>query len=251
MGRKLLVGNWKMNGSPELAAEMVARLAPAISPAVALWLCPSALHAPRLAELAHGSGLGWGLQDISAHPDGAHTGEHSVRMATALGATCAIVGHSERRSQHAESDELVAAKAQACLQGGLHPIICVGESAAERANGQTEAVLARQLAPVLATVVQEQLPLLIIAYEPVWAIGSGKAAGGAEIVSAHAVIRGLFDHQYPGLSAEISVLYGGSLCANNAAELFALAGVDGGLAGGASLKPAEFSDIYQIALKQL
>ncbi|GAB3246439.1 triose-phosphate isomerase family protein [Chitinimonas naiadis] len=251
MGRKLLVGNWKMNGSLALAEQMAARLIPLSSAKVGLWLCPSALHGAQLARLLADSPLGWGVQDVSAHTAGAHTGDISAVMAQELGAICAIIGHSERRTGHAERDELVAAKALACLQAGLTPVICVGESAAERAAGKTDAVLAQQLAPILAQIASDQLPRLIVAYEPIWAIGSGKAAGAAEIIAAHASIRRLFEEQAAGLGAEISVLYGGSLCASNAIDLFSLEGVDGGLAGGASLKPDEFAEIYQLALQHL
>ncbi|HEY9102858.1 triose-phosphate isomerase [Chitinimonas sp.] len=251
MRRKLLIGNWKMNGSLELARQMAARLMPMVRPEVALWLCPSALHATGLAQLAADSGLGWGMQDISAQPDGARTGEHSVRMAGELGARCAIVGHSERRAYHGETDQLVADKARACLEGGLLPVVCLGERMEERAAGQTDAVLARQLAPVLASVPSEDWYRLVIAYEPVWAIGSGQAAGSAEIAAAHAGIRRLIDQAAPGLGDKVSVLYGGSLCAGNAAAVFSTPGVDGGLAGGASLRPGEFADIYQLALQYL
>lgn len=236
-----------MNGSLALCDTLLPALVKVATPNVGMIICPPAPYIERVAKLVAGSAIATGLQNVSAQAAGAYTGEYSVAMARDFACRYSIVGHSERRAQQAESDDLVAAKAQACLQGDLIPIICFGETAAERGAGHTEATLARQLAPVLASLQAAQLANIVVAYEPVWAIGNGVAASAAEIVAAHAFIRRQFDAQFAGSGSALTVLYGGSVKASNAGELLSLPGVDGGLIGGASLVADEFAAIYHAA----
>jgi triosephosphate isomerase len=244
MRRKLIVGNWKMHGSLALCRASVPRLAAALRPEAGLALCPPAPYLGEVAALAQGSGLGYGAQDVSALPSGARTGEWSAPMLAELGCRFAIVGHSERRQYHGESDALVAAKAQACADAGITAIVCVGETGAERQAGETEAVLARQLAAVLAT---PGWRAAVIAYEPVWAIGTGLAATPEMAQAAHAFIRAELAQADPVAAEQLMLLYGGSVKPDNAAELFAMADIDGGLIGGASLEVDGLLAIYRAA----
>jgi triosephosphate isomerase len=238
----MIVGNWKMHGSLEHCLENVPRLAEAVCPQVALVICPPALYLSAAFALASASELRFGAQDVSSRQQGAYTGEWSAAMLADVGCRYAIVGHSERRQYHGESDELVAAKAQACLDAGITPIACIGETEAERMTGQTEAVLARQLQPLLALPGRAEL---VIAYEPVWAIGSGRTATPGQAQQAHAFIRQQLAVQDPALAACVPLLYGGSVKPDNAAQLFAMADVDGGLVGGASLEADSLLAIYR------
>jgi triosephosphate isomerase (TIM) len=183
-----------------------------------------------------GSAIAWGAQDVSEHGAGAYTGEVSAAMLVEFGCRYAIVGHSERRQYYGDTDGIVAAKAAAALAAGLTPVACVGETLAEREAGATEAVVLRQLDAVLARVGREAVKM-VIAYEPVWAIGTGRTASPDEAQAVHALLR----TRLAGAGAsDVPVLYGGSVKADNAAALFAMADIDGGLIGGASLKAAEF-----------
>ena len=183
-----------------------------------------------------GSGISWGAQDVSAHEQGAYTGEVCVGMLDDFACRWALVGHSERRGMHGETDQAVADKAQAALRGGITPVVCVGESLAQHEAGQAQAVIARQLAPVLA-LGAKTLAGLVVAYEPIWAIGTGSTASPEQAQAVHAYIRGrLAEHGAP----QVCILYGGSVKASNAASLFAMPDIDGALVGGASLKAEEF-----------
>jgi triosephosphate isomerase len=244
--RPLVVGNWKMNGSRLANGELLAALRSAgpFDAEVSV-CCPF----PYLADVAlslQGSGIGWGAQDCSAHECGAFTGEVSAVMLTEFGCRHVIVGHSERRVHHGESDQLVADKARIALAHGLTPIVCVGESAAEYESGLTEAVVKRQLSAVVHTL-GHCVSQIVVAYEPVWAIGTGKTASPEQAQAVHAVLRA----QLAAAStraADMRLLYGGSVTATNAHALFSQPDVDGGLVGGASLKAPEFSDICRAAM---
>ena len=238
MRRKLVVGNWKMHGSRAANAELLAALVGAPPGAAEVAVCvPFVFLGETAAQLA-GSALLWGAQDVSAHAQGAYTGEVSAAMLAECGCRLVIVGHSERRQYHAESDELVAAKAQAALAQGLTPIVCVGETLAERETGQTDAVVKRQLSAVIHTL-GHCISQVVVAYEPVWAIGTGKTATPEQAQAVHALLRAQLKAA-SGKAGEMKILYGGSVKADNAATLFSQADIDGGLIGGASLKAADF-----------
>ncbi|MEM0943351.1 MAG: triose-phosphate isomerase [Pseudomonadota bacterium] len=240
--RKLAAGNWKMNGLNESFGELVAlmRATAATPPACDVLLCPPATLLAGMAELSRDHAISIGGQDCHAAPSGAHTGDISAEMLADAGATHVIVGHSERRADHGESDEIVRAKAEAAWRAGLVAIICVGETEAERDAGEAAAVVARQLqgsVPPGATAENT-----VIAYEPVWAIGTGRTPSLADITEMHGAMRG-----HASVTPEMRLLYGGSVKPANAAEIFALADVDGALVGGASLKAADFLAIIEAA----
>lgn len=247
--KKLVVGNWKMHGSRASNAELLQGLLVAdltsTAPRADVAVCPPAVFLADVAEALKGSAIAFGSQDVSAQAQGAYTGEVSGLMLRELGATYAIVGHSERRSYHAESDQLVADKAKAALAHGLVPIVCVGETLAERESGQTEAVVGRQLDAVIA-VLGADLAKVVVAYEPVWAIGTGKTASPEQAQAVHAFLRARLKSAQPA-AAQVPLLYGGSVKPDNASELFAQADIDGGLIGGASLKAADFAAIARAA----
>ena len=229
--RKLVVGNWKMHGSHPANAELLAGILAARPFTADVAVC---VPFPYLSETAVTLAAGevrWGAQDVSAHEQGAYTGEVSAAMLQEFGCRYVIVGHSERRAYHAESDQLVADKAKAALTHGLVPIVCVGETLAERESGQTEAVVGRQLDAVIATLGAD-LAKVVVAYEPVWAIGTGKTASPEQAQAVHAFLRARLKSAQPD-AARVPLLYGGSVKPDNAAELFAQADIDGGLIGGA------------------
>ena len=246
--RPLIAGNWKMNGLRGDALALVKDVAAGV--AQAGWndrevlVCPPATLLTVVAEAARGSGLLVGGQNCHAKASGAHTGDVSAEMLRDAGASHVIVGHSERRSDCGESDAVVRAKAEAAWRAGLMPIVCIGETLAEREAGRTLAVLETQLTgsvPAGSTAAK-----LVVAYEPVWAIGTGKTPTVAEVAAAHAHIRKVLG----GLMADaggVRLLYGGSVKGSNAAELLAAGDVDGALVGGASLNAAEFLAIAKAA----
>jgi triosephosphate isomerase len=241
MPRKLAAGNWKMNGTGESLAEVDHLIAAHPAPAVDIVLCPPATLLSRMAGRTGRSPIALGAQDCHAAASGAHTGDISVAMLADAGASHVIVGHSERRADHGETDAIVRAKAEAVLAGGLTAIICLGETLAEREAGRTLDVMGGQLAgsvPDAATGATT-----VIAYEPVWAIGTGKVATPAEIAEVHAFIRAELVARFGAEGHAFRLLYGGSVKASNAAEIFAVPDVDGALVGGASLKAADFSPI--------
>ncbi|CAM3650979.1 triose-phosphate isomerase [Roseateles saccharophilus] len=245
MRKKLVVGNWKMHGSRAANAQLLAGLKEAGPWNADVAVC---VPFPYIAETAlglTGTTIAYGSQDCSSHEQGAYTGEVSSVMLADIGCRYAIVGHSERRAYHAESDQLVADKAKAALAHGVTPIVCVGETRAEREAGQTEAIVKRQLAAVIHTL-GHCCGEMVVAYEPVWAIGTGLTATPAEAQAVHAVLRAQL-HAATDRSGVMRILYGGSVKADNAAELFGQPDIDGGLIGGASLKAADFAAICRAA----
>lgn len=247
MRRKLIAGNWKMNGSLAGNATLLEGIrAGAANLNADLAVCVPAPYLAQAQAALAGSAIAWGSQDVSVHESGAYTGEVSVNMLKDFGCRYAIVGHSERRSYHGESDELVAQKAVRALAGGLVPIVCVGETLEEREQGQTDAVVTRQLKAVLDAV-GAQLSGIVIAYEPVWAIGTGKTATPAMAQQVHELIRANLAQRDASAAATVKILYGGSMKPDNAKELLAMADIDGGLIGGAALKSADFLAIAQAA----
>jgi triosephosphate isomerase len=243
--RKLVVGNWKMNGSVAANAALLDALKAASLGSAEVSVCVPAPYLRDVATALAKTAIAWGGQDCSAHASGAYTGEVSAAMLAEFGCRHVIVGHSERRAMHGESDELVAAKAAAALSNGLVPIVCVGETLAERENGATERVVARQLGAVLE-LLGARIDGAVVAYEPVWAIGTGKTATPAEAQAVHGFLRALLTER-GATGAAIRILYGGSVKADNATELFAEPDIDGGLIGGASLRAADFIAICRAA----
>jgi triosephosphate isomerase (TIM) len=238
MRRKLVVGNWKMHGTRPANAELLAALLGARPYGLDVAVCVPFVFLHETAATLAGSDIRWGAQDVSQHAQGAYTGEVSAAMLAECGCRYAIVGHSERRAYHAESDALVADKAQAALAKGVTPIVCVGETLAQRDAGETEAVVKRQLSVVihqLAHCASE----IVVAYEPVWAIGTGRTATPEQAQAVHQVLRAQLQAA-TGRGDAMKILYGGSVKADNAATLFAQPDIDGGLIGGASLKAADF-----------
>ncbi len=245
MRRKLVVGNWKMHGSRPANAELLAAILGARPFQGDVAVCVPFPYLAETAATLAGSDVRWGGQDCSAHDQGAYTGEVSAGMLAECGCRYVIVGHSERRAYHAETDALVAAKAQAALAKGVTPIVCVGETLAQREAGETEAVVKRQLSAVihqLAHCAGE----MVVAYEPVWAIGTGRTATPEQAQHVHAVLRAQL-HAATGHGDKMRILYGGSVKADNAATLFAQPDIDGGLIGGAALKAADFIAICRAA----
>ncbi len=236
--KTLVVGNWKMHGSRPANAELLAGLLAARPYTADVAVCVPFVYLSETAATLASSDIRWGSQDVSAHAQGAYTGEVSAGMLAELGCRYAIVGHSERRAYHAESDEIVAAKAQAALAKGVTPVVCVGETLAEREAGQTEAVVKRQLSAVIHTLAHCAAEM-VVAYEPVWAIGTGRTASPEQAQSVHAVLRAQLQAA-TGHGAAMRILYGGSVKPDNAASLFAQPDIDGGLIGGAALKAADF-----------
>jgi triosephosphate isomerase len=242
MTRKLIAGNWKMNGGLAANEALVkAMLEGLASPACEIALCAPAPYLAQLQALLKGSPIEWGSQDVSAHEQGAYTGEVSAAMLRDFGCRYAIVGHSERRQYHGETDELVAAKAQRALALGVTPIVCVGETLQQREAGETEQVVKRQLAAVIHTV-GHCISEIVVAYEPVWAIGTGKTATPEQAQQVHAVLRAQLAAATTN-PKRVHILYGGSMNAANAASLLAQPDIDGGLIGGASLKAPDFLQI--------
>lgn len=237
--RKLVAGNWKMNGLRTALAEVDSMIAGARGlERVDLAICPPATLASQVGDMLRGSPVALGGQDCHARANGAFTGDVSAEMWADLGARFVIVGHSERRQYHGETDANVAAKAAAVCRAGLIPIICVGESLAERDAGKTLAVIATQLAGSIPD--EAGRADTVIAYEPVWAIGTGRTPTVAQVEEVHQAVGRALDARFGAAGLQIRVLYGGSVKPDNAAELMAVAGVDGALVGGASLKAADF-----------
>ena len=247
--RPFVAGNWKMNASRAASAALLASLKREVSgrEKAEVAVCPPFLYIPLAAEALAGSAITWGGQNLDAHAAGAYTGEVSGPMLKDYGCTYAIVGHSERRALYGESDVLVAEKYAAAQSAGLVPILCVGETLAEREAGQTESVVARQLDAVLAKNGIASLVNAVLAYEPVWAIGTGKTATSQQAQDVHAFIRARLTQQNPGVAKGLRILYGGSVKGSNAKELFAQPDVDGGLIGGASLQAEDFLAIVRAA----
>lgn len=247
MRRKLVAGNWKMHGSRKQALELVEAIHQGNSTQIDVILFPPF---PYLSELIGGSQrshLSFGGQDCSEHEIGAYTGEVSAGMLKDIGCSHVIVGHSERRHYHTESNQQVATKFGAAQNAGLIPILCVGETLEQRQADQTETVIAAQLDAVLETCSIRSFEKAIVAYEPVWAIGTGQTATPTQAQAVHAFIRGKLAKDNATIAGSLRILYGGSVKPVNAAEIFAQTDVDGGLIGGASLVAKDFLDICAAA----
>ena len=244
--RKLVVGNWKLNATRQGTSALLGQLLEH----QAAWTCDVAVCVPfpylaQAGSLLAGSAIAWGGQDCSTQEQGAYTGEVSAGMLADWDSTYVIVGHSERRVRHGETDQVVAAKAQAALARGLRPVVCVGETLAERDENRTLEVVERQLAAVLDTLGQD-VANAVVAYEPVWAIGTGRTATPEQAQAVHAALRAQLSAIMPEAS-RIPLLYGGSVTPANAQALFAQPDIDGALVGGASLKAADFTAVCDAA----
>jgi triosephosphate isomerase len=246
MKRKLIAGNWKMNGSLAANESLVhALIAGSTGAECDIAVCVPAPYLSQVQALVAGSRIALAAQDISHHAVGAFTGEVSAAMLQDFSVRYCLVGHSERRQYHGETDAIVALKAQKALAAGITPIVCVGETLAERDGGLTEAVVKRQL----AAVIHENghcISEIVVAYEPVWAIGTGRTATPEQAQQVHAVLRNQLQAATEHAD-RIAILYGGSMNASNAAQLLAQTDIDGGLVGGAALKPADFLTIIAAA----
>ncbi|APR36405.1 triose-phosphate isomerase [Paraburkholderia sp. SOS3] len=246
---KLVVGNWKMHGrlaDNKLLLQAVSQGAGGLPDEVGIGVCVPCPYLAQAQALLNGSRVAWGVQDISAHEQGAFTGEVAAEMAVEFGASYAIVGHSERRAYHLESAELVATKALRALEAGLTPIVCVGETLEQREAGETENVIGMQIDAVLAKLSSDQVSRIVVAYEPVWAIGTGKTATAEQAQAVHAFLRARIAAK--GQAAGVALLYGGSVKPENAEQLFRQQDIDGGLIGGASLKHTDFLAICEAAV---
>jgi triosephosphate isomerase (TIM) len=243
--RKLVVGNWKMNGTRVGNVDLLAALKQAGPYLAEVAVCAPFPYLADVAISLQGSAIASGAQDCSAHESGAYTGEVGASMLADYGCRYVIVGHSERRAYHAESDQLIADKAKTALAHNLTPIVCVGETLAEREAGQTDDVVKRQMSAVIHTL-GHCISQVVVAYEPVWAIGTGRTATPEQAQAVHALLRAQL-HAASEKSAEMKILYGGSVKPDNAATLFAQPDIDGGLIGGASLKAADFVAICRAA----
>ncbi len=247
MRKKLVAGNWKMHASRAMAGELVDAIAAELPRDVDVAVFPPFPYLPELAA-RHGAVIGIGGQDVSEHAGtGAYTGEVAAQMLRDVGCDWVLTGHSERRQYHGESDARVAAKFAAALEAGLTPILCVGETLAQREAGEAETVIARQLDAVLDACGIECFAQAVVAYEPIWAIGTGQTASPEQAQQIHAFIRSHLAEQDVKISKLTRIVYGGSVKPANAAELFEQSDVDGGLIGGASLKAVDFLAICAAA----
>jgi triosephosphate isomerase len=248
MRRQIIAGNWKMHGSRAEKTALVETIVQKLpNTSAEVWLCPTFVYLSEMSRELSGSRISTGAQDVCAETQGAFTGEVSASMLKDVGCAGAIVGHSERRALFGESDQLVARKFAALLAVGLTPILCVGEQLADREAGRTFEVVDRQLDAVLDLSGVAALSRAVVAYEPVWAIGTGKTASPQQAEEVHAHIRARIESRDAKIAALVRILYGGSVKASNAAEIFAMPNVDGGLIGGASLKAEEFLAIIAAA----
>lgn len=248
MRQRLVVGNWKMNGSLASAVELARAIVSGLpeSP-TAVAVCVPFVHIPEIARTLQGSRVAWGAQNVADQPSGAYTGEVSAAMLKEFGCKYAIVGHSERRSYYGDSDESVANRFAQALSQDIIPILCIGETLQEREAGETFNVISRQLDKVLERNGIAAFAKAVIAYEPVWAIGTGVTATNEQAQEAHAFIRERLAQHDAAIAANLTILYGGSVNADNAQGLFAMPDIDGGLIGGASLKADSFLRIYAAA----
>jgi len=241
MRRKLVAGNWKMHGNLSENETLLSAVLAGMGDVKAdVAVCVPFPYLGQVQSKLAGSAVAWGAQNMSAHSKGAYTGEVSVSMLQDFGCRYVIVGHSERRALYGESDEVVAAKYAAAQAAGLTPILCVGETLEERESGVTEAVVGRQLDAVINASGVASLAKAVVAYEPVWAIGTGKTASPEQAQAVHAFIRSRIRGLDAGVAEHLVIQYGGSVKGSNAAELFAMPDIDGGLIGGASLVADDF-----------
>lgn len=249
MRQPLVMGNWKLNGSTQLTAELIEGLRNSLSGVEGcdVAIAPPTLYITHALQAAAGSKISVGAQNIDTHLSGAFTGEISAEMLKDVGAQYIIIGHSERRTYHHESDELIAEKFAILKSVGLIPVLCIGETEAENEAGKTEEVCARQIDAVLTTQGVEALSNSVIAYEPVWAIGTGKSATPDQAQKVHHFIRGHIAKHSQEIAQQLIIQYGGSVNDKNATELFAQPDIDGALVGGASLKVDAFTAIVKAA----
>ena len=249
MRQPLVAGNWKMNGSRASISELLGGLKAGIGQVTTaeVAVCAPSIYLPDTQAQLDGTPIRWGAQDVSVHVSGAYTGEIAGSMLKDFGCHYAIIGHSERRAYHGETDEVVAQKFAAARASGLVPILCVGETLEEREQGVTEQVVGRQLDAVVAHCGIEMVGEGVIAYEPVWAIGTGKTASKEQAQDVHAFIRGRLAASSQSVADNMRILYGGSMNPKNAAELVAQPDIDGGLIGGASLKAQDFLAVCSAA----
>lgn len=248
MRTALVAGNWKMNGDSAFISDLMNSLKESdLSSKAEILVCPPFVYLSQVQQAVAGSAIKLGAQNVSQNANGAFTGETSLAMLEDLGCEYVILGHSERRSLYAETDELVADKFIATVEAGLKPILCVGETLEEREADQTIEVVGRQLKAVINAAGIKKFKDAVVAYEPVWAIGTGKTATPEQAQDVHAAIRAMVAEYDAETASKLRILYGGSVNAGNAAELFANEDVDGGLVGGASLKANDFTAICQAA----
>lgn len=241
MRRKLIAGNWKMNGSLAANAVLLEGIKAGLGQSTcAVAVCVPAPYFAQCRDALGDTAVAWGGQDISMHASGAFTGEVSGAMLADFGCAYVIVGHSERRTYHGENDELVAQKTIVAIRAGLIPIVCVGETLAEREAGKTAEVVCKQLEVVLVALDAEQIGKIVVAYEPVWAIGTGKTATPEMAQEVHALLRQSLVARNVSAAGAVQILYGGSMKPDNAKKLLSMPDIDGGLIGGASLKVADF-----------
>lgn len=249
MRRPLVAGNWKMNGSKASVNALVEGILGGMADVTAadVLVCPPAIFISDVANQLSGSAVAWGGQDVAKEEAGAFTGEISVSMLKDFGCTYTIIGHSERRSLYGDTDEIIAQKFAAAIKGGVKPVLCVGELLEERESGKTEAVVETQLKAVVDHCGIESFKDAVIAYEPVWAIGTGMTASPEQAQEVHAFIRNWLRGHSADVADGMQILYGGSVKGANAAELFSQTDIDGGLIGGASLDANEFLTICRAA----
>lgn len=250
MGQPLVAGNWKMNGSLSSIRSLLGELKQGITrvQGVEMAVFPPFVYLNEVQQQLSDTSIRWGAQNLSEHPSGAYTGEVAVSMLLDFDCAYVLVGHSERRTLFGETDDVVARKFVAARRGGVKPVLCVGEVLEEREQGATESVVARQLDALIELEGIEGLSDAVIAYEPVWAIGTGKTATPDQAQEVHAFIRGKIAEQDAKIANSIRILYGGSVKGSNAGELFAMPDIDGGLVGGASLDAQEFLSIARAAI---
>ncbi len=251
MRQALVAGNWKMHGSRAMARALAQGVVSGATEldSVEIVLLPPFVLIPQVAGELADSAVVLGAQNVAAAAEGAYTGEVSAAMLREFGCRYALVGHSERRQLFGETDDLIARRAAAALREDLRPVICVGETQREREAGETEAVIRRQLDEVLKVLPRESVGQVVLAYEPVWAIGTGRTASPEQAQAVHATIRAHLRTACGALADRVRIVYGGSVKPDKAAELFAMADVDGGLIGGASLRADDFLAICQCAAR--
>lgn len=249
MRRKMVAGNWKMFGSRSSVRELIEGIKPGAAkcPDVDIVVFPSFIHMQQVEDLLADSAIAWGGQNFYIGESGAFTGEVSAPMLVDYGCEYVLIGHSERRAIFREDLELIAAKFKAALQFGLRPVLCVGETLAEREKGETRTIIQKQLVSVIEAAGIETFEKAVIAYEPVWAIGTGLTATPLQAQEVHEFIRNELAKFDPAVAKSMQILYGGSVKADNAAGLFAMPDIDGGLVGGASLDAKSFLAICQAA----
>jgi len=252
MRRPFVAGNWKMNGSKERVQQLLHGIIQGrgSSAGAEVAVCAPAIYISQVEKILGGTNIAWGGQDLSIHDSGAYTGEISAAMLRDFASTYVLVGHSERREYHAESDQLVAQKYAKAKASGLKPILCIGETQRQREADETEAVVARQLDALIELEGVSSLTDGIVAYEPVWAIGTGLTATPEQAQEVHAFIRSRIAERDAGIAEGVRLLYGGSMKPGNAAELISKPDIDGGLIGGAALTAVDFLGIIEAANSQ-